>query len=202
MKKLLAVVLVICMLMPMCITASAADDSTYIYLRPENFAPGSWTPMTNEAGALDGLNLKGRVDRLTKEAVPASAQIEIKKDGEYYLWARSMDHETVPGTRYFQASLGEKLLPKKLATHAVSGYKWELAGKTTLTAGKHFVKLMDTSCYYARCDMVIVTDDKDFVPVDDNEKLKDELKKYQADKSSAVADTTVPTEQGEADLCF
>ena len=198
MKKLLAIVLVVCMLMPMCITASAADESTYIYLRPENFAPGSWTAMTNEAGALDGLNLKGRVDRMTKEAVPASAQIEIKKDGEYYVWARSMDHETVPGTRFFQVSLGEKLLPKKLATHAVSGYKWELAGKTSLTAGKHFVKLLDTSCYYARCDMVIVTDDKDFVPVDDAEKLKEEITKYQADKSSAVADTAVPTEQGEA----
>ena len=134
---------------------------------------------------------------MLKETVPASAQIEIKEAGEYYIWARSMDHETVPGTRFFQVALGEKVMPKKMATHGVSGYRWELAGKTTLEAGKHFVKLLDTSGYYARCDAVVVTNDKDFIPDDENEKIKAELEKYQADVKSAVADSFVPTEQGD-----
>ncbi|MBR3941813.1 MAG: S-layer homology domain-containing protein [Clostridia bacterium] len=198
MKKLLTFVLVLCMVMPMCITSFAAETDTYIYLRPENFAPGSWTPMENETGALDGKNLKGRVDRMTKEAVPASAQVEIKNEGVYYVWTRSMDHETVPGTRNFKVAVAEKVMPKKLASHGTSGYRWELAGKVTLTSGKHFVKLLDTSCYYARCDAVLLTSDINFVPSDSNEDLAAQLKKYQADpKSTAVADTTVPTEQGE-----
>ncbi len=199
MKKLLAFVLVLCMVMPMCITTLAAETDTYMYLRPENFAPGSWTPMEGEAGALDGKNLKGKVDRITKDAIPASAQVEIENAGVYYVWTRSMDHETVPGTRFFQVAVSEKVMPKKLASHGTSGYRWELAGKVTLEAGKHFVKLLDTSCYYARCDAVLLTTDAEFVPSDANDDLKAELKKYQLDaKKTAVADTSVPTEQGEA----
>ena len=199
MKKLLAFVLVICMVLPMCITSFAADSGTYIYLRPENFAPGTWTPMENEGGALDGKNLKGRVDRMTKDAIPASAQVEIETEGVYYIWTRSMDHETVPGTRNFQIAVSEKVMPKKLATHGTSGYRWELAGKVTLTKGKHFVKLLDTSCYYARCDVVLLTTDEKFVPSDKNEDLTDALKKYQPDpKKTAISDTAAPTEQGEA----
>ena len=199
MKKIISVMLILTMVLPLCVTALAAETSTYIYLRPENFVPGSWTAMTGEAGALDGKNLKGRVDRMTKEAVPASAQIELEKAGEYFVWARSMDHDTVPGTRFFQVAFAEKVLPKKMATHGTSGYRWELAGKVTVDAGKYFVKLLDTSCYYARCDAVLITDDAKFVPDDSNEELSKALSKYQAKPvKTAVEDKTVPTEEGEA----
>lgn len=197
MKKCVSLLLALFMVLTMVLPAFAAADSVYIYLRPENFSAGSWTPMENEAGAIDGLNLKGKIDQLPKTAVPASAQVEIPKDGEYYVWARGMDHETVPGTRNYQVALGEKVLPKKMATHGINGYKWELAGSVTLKAGKSFLKLLDTSCYYARCDCVVITDDKNYIPPESIDEIKAAIQKYQPKAgNTAVADTSVPTEAG------
>ena len=198
MKKVCSLILSLCMLLAMFVP-TAAKGNTYIYLRPDNFkdSTGTWTIMENESGAVDLKNLKGRVDRLAQDAVPASAKVDIPSDGEYYVWTHSMDHDTVPGTRNFQVALGEKILPKKLATHGVNGYKWELAGSVTLKAGESFLKLLDTSCYYARCDCVVITDDKDYVPPAKTEDIKSEITKYQPDPSkTSVADTTVPTELG------
>ncbi|MBQ2967199.1 MAG: S-layer homology domain-containing protein [Clostridia bacterium] len=200
MKRILSLLLALLMLMPLCAAVSAADANTYIYLRPENFKDslGTWRIFENENGAVEGINLKGRENHDSKTAIPASAQIEIPKDGTYYVWTRSMDHETVPGTRHFKVALGEKVMPKKLATHGISGYYWELAGKTDLTAGKQFVKVIDTSGYYARCDAIVITDDPNYVPPNLADDVLKEVKKYQADpKTTSVADTTIPTAEAE-----
>ena len=118
MRKFAAIMLALCIVLCGLLPAAAADH-TYIYLRPANFenSVGSWIISSPESGALESIALKGRMDRSTSSAVCASAQITLPSDGEYYVWVRGMDHDTVPGTRHFQVALGDYLMPGKMGTH-------------------------------------------------------------------------------------
>lgn len=62
-------------------------------------------------------------------------------------------------------------LPRELGQAPIDSWYFEIAGDIHLTPGEHEIKVEDTTGYFGRFSSVIVTDDMDFMPEKQVERL-------------------------------
>lgn len=104
---------------------------------------------------------------------PATLNFNVPKDGTYRLWVEARDFVTnQPGTRYFNAKIDNTDSSVTFGKHAATsgvdgGFYWEDGGTFTLSAGEHTLYLLDTSCFWARCNGIVISEDLTFNPNDD-----------------------------------
>ncbi len=99
---------------------------------------------------------------------PAVTDFQIKKDGEYKVWVLARDFATNrQGHRYYNVGIDDLMSDIRVGTHGKDGFHWQDGGTFTLTKGAHQLKLHDTSGYWARCQAVLITNNFDFVPKED-----------------------------------
>ena len=125
----------------------------------------------------DGVYLQGTSVE-SSETRPAVLEVLVKKSGTYRLWVNARDFSTnQPGTRYFHASVDGVLSTVTFGQHGQDGFQWTDGGTFELEAGIHRIELLDSSCFYARCSGIILSQDLNFVPTSDAE-MKDTVKPY------------------------
>ena len=150
--------------------STACHAATTIWLEAELFDdPGGWT---NDAQFIDqmgspyllAIGLNGPV----KDAV---AEVDVPAAGSYGLWVRCRNWipEHSPGR--FQMVLGENTVERVFGRSKKKGWIWERGGTHQLERGKLRVRLRDLTGHYGRCDAIVLSDDPDFRPPEDREKL-------------------------------
>ena len=101
----------------------------------------------------------------------AVTKINIPKSGKYRLWVRTKDWlpEYHPGT--FQIIMNGKESNKTFGKKGMSGWLWEDGGVFDIIYECE-IRLHDLTGYYSRCDVILLTDDLDFIPPTDTESIQ------------------------------
>ena len=158
------------------VTIIASIPKPLYWLRPSSFAEyGTWTLNKGVDGAFDSTAFVGTANEAAggqpgeadlSQVKPAVATFSVAKGGQYYLWVRAKDYATFqPGTRSFHVAVNGAQNSTKFGAHGQNGFKWvRAADKFTLNKGENTVSLLDTSCFYARCDSILFCESEDFVP--------------------------------------
>lgn len=146
-----------------------------IMLTPESFYDtGTWQLEGVVSGSFDCGVLRGAApsggnagpeDGDPSKTTPAKARFTVAKEGTFRVIAHCRDYTTsYPSARKFGISVDEKRVGGDLGTHGKNGFYWQEAGTISLSAGEHTLELLDTSGFYARCDMIVLTDNKAYEP--------------------------------------
>lgn len=149
-----------------------AEIPKYVnWFGPNSFAElGTWTRQNDN---LIGISTKATLEEAQTALAngelnpePAILKFTVPEDGTYRLWVSARDFTTnQPGARSFNAKIDQKMSGVLFGQHAKNGsgkdgqFVWEDGGLFTLTAGEHTVYLLDTSCFFARCQGVIISED-------------------------------------------
>jgi hypothetical protein len=98
----------------------------------------------------------------------AETFIDIPAEWTYRIWARTRNwiKDYTPGT--FTLSLGSKTNAAKCGAQPSDLWKWEIAGDFRVKKGIQKLTLHDLSGFYGRCSAVIISNDFDFTPDQDN----------------------------------
>ena len=188
MKKGLALLLAVSMIVGLLPTfALAADlglkaDKTYIVLAPGNFDDnGGWKTATE-----DETNITYMIAGTSGEPTNAEAKMKIvlPADGSYKIYAFSRDYETAPGSRFFDVKLGD-FGTYRLGNHAQAGWHWQSSEAFSETGGETEIAVVDCKGNYARCAMVVITNDLNYAPAETNDVIN-----VLAEKHYKPGDTT------------
>jgi hypothetical protein len=136
-------------------------DQVYLYLEAERFDDvGGWTIDAQFRQLMGSTYLLAAgtgepvADAVTKIAIP--------REGKYFLWVRCKDWDkTSPGK--FQVFVADQPSSTTFGEQK-KGWAWISGGSFELLEGTATVRLHDLTGYYGRCDALILTTDKDFVP--------------------------------------
>ncbi len=157
------------------------EGYVYYFLNKTNFQEnlGGWTN--------DSQSPLGNLYGTTVSGARAEAELVVPYDETYYIWVRARDYANDrPGMRSMSAEIDGTMLPNKLGKHGQEGFHWELAGTMDLTGGAHKLTMVHTSGQYARFDMICVTDDRRFTPVNSLPTLVDIVNNNTYDASKVV----------------
>ena len=208
MKKITAFLLIICMmsaLLPIATFAADAGlkaDKTYVVMMPQSFSDlGNWTITRDKTEPTYAYLLGG------KAAVPVeqnpSAEIVLPKDGTYKIYVLSKDFVSGAGSRYFDVVLGG--FSYRTGNHGEEGFHWQSSGEIQVTKGKAKLSVKDISGNYSRCAAIVITDDLNFTPGNDNDYVAELAKHaYKPESAEGMADAVITGKStGEIpwDLC-
>ncbi|QNK59584.1 OmpL47-type beta-barrel domain-containing protein [Paenibacillus sp. PAMC21692] len=185
MKKLLAFLLALCLIIPSLPGAAAMAEEApenptlptqHFYITPNLFKSfGSWT--------LSGDHVTGRSTGSTPEEAngeggdPAIAEVDIEKTANYRLWVRDRDYATnQPGTRTFHVAVDGVMAEERFGDHGMEGFRWSEVGVYYLEEGVHELALLDTSGFYARSEGFFLTEDLNLIPPVNKEELLEIVK--------------------------
>lgn len=116
-------------------------------------------------GLVPGFDNATPADGDPAKALPAKANISVAKDGQYKVLVHSRDYtSSYTSQRTFAVAIDGQQIGGNMGTHGNNGFSWQEAGVVNLTKGDHVFELIDTSGFYARCDMVIITEDMEYQP--------------------------------------
>ncbi|MBR3943400.1 MAG: hypothetical protein IKJ55_08580, partial [Clostridia bacterium] len=142
-----------------------SDSGTHLYLPATAFASdmGDWRTEGDGFSHLYSSNN-------SEKNKPATALIEVPKDGTYYVWGYAKDYTSNnQGKRAAKIGVNGTVLEKTIGQHgatedtgASGSYGWTLAGKAILKAGKNTISVHDHSFNYGRVKGVLLTTDQDF----------------------------------------
>ena len=135
---------------------------------------GTWTREPASSDAFNDSALRGMIpakpnakpeDADPSNTRPAIANFSVK-GGTYYVWGHAKDFATnAQGSRFMNVGFDDMpMLENRMGDHGAQGYRWELLGAVDLSAGKHQLKMYDTSGFYARFDGVLLTKDPEYKP--------------------------------------
>lgn len=145
---------------------SSARSATTIWLEAELFGElGGWT---NDAQFVSQMGSPFLLAiGLEKPVADAITRVQVPQAGKYRLWVRTRDWTPEHSPGRFQVVLGGKTVEHVFGQSKKKDWVWENGGDHHLAVGPLEVRLKDRTGHYARCDVVVLTDDLDFVPPDD-----------------------------------
>lgn len=148
-----------------------------IFIEAESFAQkGGWVVDQQSMETLHSSYLMAHGMGIPVE--DACTEFEVKKDGEYNVWALTRDWTAVWNAQNpagkFKIAIDDMEFDETLGTNG-EAWAWQKAGTIKLACGKHIIKLHDLTGFNGRCDAIYITEDKS-KPSDDTKKI-DELRK-------------------------
>lgn len=133
---------------------------------------------------------------LGKPVGDASTTIEVPETGYYRVWVRTKDwvaHWGAKGTPgKFQLSVDGKPLAETFGTKGAK-WHWHDGGMALIKGRKAEFTLKDLTGFDGRCDAIMLSNDKGFVPPNDNKPFSEWRTKY-----SGLS--TTPIDEGPFDL--
>ena len=174
MKKSIALLLVLCLLVPMMnFTVSAASNTT-IFIRPKQFEnnTGTWEIKNDQKKGAILEVLIGVSGGNSSETLPASICFDLPQAGQYTVWGLTRDFTDVPGNRYCNLEVNGKFLDTIIGNTGIDEWTWVKAGVLDLPKGETTVNVLDTGAYTARLQGIILTTDKNLVPPTDHSGMK------------------------------
>ncbi len=173
MKKLFVFLFVLCTVLSSMALVSFAKttdmktDKNYIVITPSVFSDKkAWSATSDKDKEQSYVYMIGgkKGEPVTENP---SVDVEIPKDGTYKIYVLGKDSTSQPGSRYFDVVLGD--VTYRTGNHGKEGFHWQASGDLQITAGKTTVTLTDVSGNYSRCAAIVITDDLNFNPGNDNE---------------------------------
>ena len=144
-----------------------------LFINAETFDDlGGWSIDTQsyESGSFAYLLAHG----IGKKVSDARHEIEIAETARFRAFVRTRNWSSVwkrgRAAGRFLLKIDNTPFPEILGT-GKEKWAWQSAGDMQLSAGKHSIALEDLTGFDGRCDAVLLTDELDFVPPDDGEKL-------------------------------
>lgn len=145
--------------------ATAPAKAETVWLEAEQFdEPGGWL---NDAQFIDQMGSPYLLAvGLGTPVADASTTAAIPRPGKYRLWVRTKDWvpEHHPGK--FQVLVNGQAGAEAFGANVKKHWSWEDGGVYDLS-GKVELRLHDLTGYYGRCDVVVLTDDLDWIPPQD-----------------------------------
>ncbi len=149
------------------------QEAAYLWMEAEDFlVPGAWNKFADNLASEgfvmrgDGVNRNCGYDENDSKRF-AKTKVNIPATGRYKLWVRAKDfHANNPAWRHFEFLIGDNKSPHQFGTHKTEGvlFAWEDGGTFDLQAGEVVLSLYNSSCYYATCDRVLITNDLGYTP--------------------------------------
>lgn len=123
----------------------------------------------------------------------ATVRVELPEGGTWRLWVRARDWlpEFSPGT-FGVAVDGEPVGPA-LGEADHDRWAWVAVAEVPLEAGEHELALRDATGYYGRCDALLLTTDRDYVPPAD-------VAQIEAERARLTGRSLEPEAVGEFDV--
>ena len=147
-----------------------------IWLEAEQFGePGGWV---NDPQFIDQMGSPYLLAvGLGTPVGDAMTSVTVNRPGKYRLWVRTKDWvpEHHPGR--FQVLVNGKAIGETLGACGKEGWLWEDAGVCELGPETE-IRLHDLTGYYGRCDVVVLSDDLDWIPPGDVEAIADLREKH------------------------
>ena len=149
-----------------------------IWVEAEHFRnPGGWT---KDFQFIDQMGSTYLMAIGLGTPVPdATTTVKISQAGSYKLWVRTKDWcpEFHPGR--FEVSLQGKRSDRIFGKSGTRGWLWEYGGEFQLS-GEIALGLHDLTGYYGRCDAIVLSSDKSWIPPPEADKISALRKKYGA----------------------
>ena len=147
--------------------ASWSTAAETVWLEAELFdAPGGWI---NDAQFIDQMGspylMAVGLGRPVDDAVTT---FTVAKSAPYRLWVRTKDWSPEHHPGRFRIVLDGKPVGHAFGENGRPGWTWE-DGRVHQLSGDVELRLHDLTGYYARCDVVVLTDDLDWTPPPDVE---------------------------------
>jgi hypothetical protein len=189
-------------------------------IEPELFEyPGGWdqtiAPRAEAARKFEGEPVRKFLTAGPQaKGAPAVGGVAIPHAGQWHLWVRTKDFpQDRPGTRNFTVSIGGQRSPTLFGRHAreeFDGWSWEDGGWLELPAGPAMIALGEEVASTARCDALVLTDNKTYEPSGQPWKLMKEAatlvpleiseesqRAYLPERLGAISDAAVATLENE-----
>lgn len=148
--------------------ATAAADT--LLIEAEQFAdPGGWQVDTQFIETMGSPYLIAH--GLGTPVADATTTVEIKNDGDYRVWVRTLDWSKrlgrPSGAGAFELHVNGAKLGDTLGV-GPDAWTWQLAGEVALTTGEATLALRDLTGFNGRVDAILLSDDPDFTPPEAN----------------------------------
>ena len=143
-------------------------DCVYYVIKPEEFEKTGGWKLDNTASAASYRDLFFYDQGEGND--PASTTLTVPHDGKYNIWVHGKDvANDRPGTRPTTVCVDGKELGK-VANHKKEGWAWQQV-LAELTGGLHELSFLNLKSW-SRFDLVLVTDDLDYIPANTEAELK------------------------------
>lgn len=176
-------------------TTTYNSDKEYLFISAaeiESIDLGTWSIAQNYENTLNNKIILGATDGAKNAVRPAVLSVNIKQTDDYYVWARTRDFSEKQGTRLFSIDLNYQTTGKRFGAHGVNGWAWEVSNSVKLGEGSNDVVITDLTASYARCELVILTNDENFQPPSDLESMKSGYETYKASVKPSIGPRATP----------
>ena len=125
-------------------------------------------------------------DRPGVPVADAEEAFFAQKGGNYRFWVRTKNWKLPEGPGAFALAVDGKEVGNICGQKPNTGWYWELAGNVTLSSGKHLLSVRDKTGWLGRFSAVVVTNDLDFVPSPEKERLLEQRAELLGEKREIV----------------
>lgn len=101
----------------------------------------------------------------------ASVSVEIPAEGTYRIWVRDRNWLRPHNPGQFTVLIDGRETGNVLGKAPSDRWLWEIAGDVELSAGSHSLSLHDLTGYFGRCAAILLTNDFDYVPSRETERM-------------------------------
>lgn len=95
----------------------------------------------------------------------------VGEEGYYRIFVRTKNWKLPEAPGQFKVSVDGREVENLCGKMPTPSWYWEIAGDTYLKPGKHSLNLCDKTGWLSRCSAVVVTNDFDFVPSPEKERM-------------------------------
>jgi FAD dependent oxidoreductase/F5/8 type C domain len=140
-----------------------APEKQYIWLETELFPEkGGWSVDSQFFETMGSAYLLAT--GLGSPVPDARTPFHVDRDGRYALWMRTKNWLPPFNPGRFQVLIDGENVSRECGIFPQKQWVWEKGGEIELSAGTHSLALKDLTGAYGRCDVVLITDDLEFIP--------------------------------------
>lgn len=104
----------------------------------------------------------------------ASTEFEIETEGYYRIWIRTKNWLRGYAPGRLKAIVDDERFSEEIGTQPNGQWYWEVAGDIKLLPGVHSLKILDSTGYFGRFSSVVITNDFNYVPEHDINRMHKE----------------------------
>ncbi len=101
----------------------------------------------------------------------AGTSFNVSRSGRYAVWVRSKNWLPKFNPGRFRVVIDDTLISRECGRFPHKQWAWEKVGIFDLPTGAHTLALRDLTGAYGRCDVVLLTDDLEFIPPASREEI-------------------------------
>jgi hypothetical protein len=155
------------LLILLCLSTSVAWAQKHVLVETESFKKkGGWVIDQQSFDVMESSYLLAH--GLGRPVNDANTTVAFSKQGTYHIWVRTKDWAPFPkGPGKFQILIDGTPLNQVFGSSGQKGWKWYYGGTKNIIREKVLLTLADLTGFDGRCDAILFTDAKDFVPPND-----------------------------------